>query len=80
MKKDKKKKEKIVYIDDGRTIADMSGLPQRRSLLSNGSHATFRERWNTYWAAVRMMLVPMFVVIGALAILYIIMAVLFWFV
>ena len=28
-KKEKKKREKVVWIDDGRTIADMSNLPTR---------------------------------------------------
>ena len=29
MSKNKKKREKVVWIDDGRTIADMSNLPTR---------------------------------------------------
>lgn len=28
-KKEKKKREKVVWVDDGRTIADMSNLPTR---------------------------------------------------
>ena len=28
-KKEKKKREKVIWIDDGRTIADMSNLPSR---------------------------------------------------
>ena len=29
MSKEKKKREKVVWVDDGRTIADMSNLPTR---------------------------------------------------
>lgn len=28
-KKEKKKREKVIWVDDGRTIADMSNLPSR---------------------------------------------------
>ena len=66
----KKEKEKVVYYDDGRTLADMSGVGRPRS---QGSKSTFREKWNTYWAAVKMMLIPMAIVVGILVIMYLIM-------
>ena len=69
-KKEEKKKEKVVYYDDGRTIADMSGVGRPRS---QGSHSTFREKWKTYWSAVKMMLIPMAIVVGILVIMYLIM-------
>ncbi len=69
-KKEEKKKEKVVYYDDGRTLADMSGVGRPRS---QGSKSTFREKWNTYWAAVKMMLIPMAIVVGILVIMYLIM-------
>ena len=45
-KKEKKKREKVVWIDDGRTIADMSNLPTRgigRSLSDTGSKRKMSE-------------------------------------
>ena len=69
-KKEEKKKEKVVYYDDGRTLADMSGVGRPRS---QGSKSTFREKWITYWSAVKMMLIPMAIVVGILVIMYLIM-------
>jgi len=75
-----KKKEKITYIDDGRTIADMSGV-------SGGfSHKTrpdwhpspkFTDVWKTYWAAVKLMFKPMLVVVGGIGLIYVLMYILF---
>ncbi len=49
---EKKKKEKIIYIDDGSTVADMTntrkpekGPPRRKS--------TMREKWRTYISVVK---------------------------
>lgn len=75
------KKEKITYIDDGRTVADMSGLDSTRGFGRRSPytpHPKFREVWKTYWSAVRMMLVPMAVVVAALAVVYLIMLLAFW--
>ena len=73
-----KKKEKITYVDDGRTLADMSGLSRPR-LTRNGYRPAprFKEVWATYWNAVRMMLLPMLAVIGALVVIYGVMYFLF---
>lgn len=86
MKKDKKKKEKITYIDDGSTVADMSALGgKKRSSdgkngrnggaprLLPGHHSTFREQAQTYFDAVRMMFLPMLVVIGILTLVFLIL-------
>ena len=74
-----KKKEKITYVDDGRTIADMSGVKDRR--LPGGDplrpRASAKEQWNTYWNAVKMMFGPMLVVLVGLCILYMILYLLF---
>lgn len=78
-KKDKKKKEKITYIDDGRTIADMSGT--RGGLFSSSKKkertkptiSSQQTPWQTYWNAVRMMLVPMLVVIGIITVVFLLM-------
>jgi hypothetical protein len=67
----KKKKDKITYIDDGRTIADMSGVTGNRKFSSTGTTSSPKEIWNTYWTAVRMMFKPMLVVIGFLVVLYV---------
>ena len=85
--KTKKKKEKIIYVDDGRTIADMSGVGGMRSrntgrpespkkkeepkLLRSG-RGTLREQADTYFTAVRMMFLPMLVVIGILTLAFLI--------
>lgn len=74
-KKKKEKKEKVTYIDDGRTIVDMSGLGKGGYGDSKGPkpHSTAREKWQTYWAAVKMMFFPMLIVIGILIATYLIM-------
>lgn len=72
------KKPKIKYIDDGRTIADMSNLPARSPLLNKGTTSSFREIWHTYWTAVKMMFKPMLVVIGFLVVIYLIATLIFW--
>ena len=76
----KKRKEKITYIDDGRTIADMSNVSggfSHRSRPSWQPSPRFKDVWNTYWNAVKMMFTPMLVVICAIAILYMILYFLF---
>ena len=87
--KEKKKKEKITYVDDGRTIADMSrvgshGLSSKprekkkeytpTNLMGRG---TLRDQWNTYKAAVKMMFFPMLVVIAAIIFIFFTLGLLF---
>ena len=79
-KQPKKKKEKITYIDDGSTLADMSGLrgntPLRRPLQpSYGKQKrqpTTRAGaiWQTYVAAVRSMIGPMLIFLGGMSVLF----------
>ena len=66
----KKKKEKIKYIDDGRSFADMSGVTGGMNFSSRGTTSSFKDIWNTYWMAVRMMFKPMLVVIGFLCVIF----------
>lgn len=90
MSKEKKKREKVVWVDDGRTIADMSNLPTRgfgRSLSDarpkkemsetekafNRSRPAWRDHISTYFAAVRMMFLPMLAVIGIICIAFLIL-------
>ena len=93
MSKEKKKREKVVWVDDGRTIADMSNLPTRglgRSLSDARpkkemsetekqfykAQPKWREYLATYFAAVRMMFLPMLAVIGIISIAFLILFVL----
>ena len=66
------KREKIRYVDDGSTIADMSGMPDYRHEKRHPAapRPKFREVWNTYWAAVRMMLLPTLVFAGGLTVAF----------
>ena len=73
------KKEKITYVDDGRTIADMSGVPDHRPAKRHPAtpHPKFKDVWNTYWAAVRMMLLPTLVFCGGLVVIYLVITLIF---
>ncbi len=79
----KKKKKKTVYIDDGRTIADMSGLYGRKNSLSTdqprirGQRGTAKERWQTYVAAVKMMFLPMMATIGGICVIFLLLYLIF---
>ena len=78
MARDKKKKEKITYIDDGRTLADMSGVPgSRLNKDAWKSNSTAKEKWETYWNAVKRMFLPMLATIGALVVIYFILYLIF---
>ena len=76
----KPKKEKTIWIDDGRTLADMSSVGgSRLNKHWSGSTSTAKEKWDTYWAAVRMMFVPMLTVMVAICVIYMILYVVFFF-
>lgn len=70
-----KKKEKIRYVDDGRTIADMSGVSGPR--LGNRNpyrpRPSAKEVWSTYWNAVKMMIGPLIVVVTGIGVVYMIL-------
>ena len=75
-----KKKEKITYVDDGRTIADMSGVNAGLPRSDRGPYtprASLKEQWQTYWAATKMMVKPMLVVVLGLIVIYIVLYILF---
>ncbi len=68
-----KKKEKITYIDDGRTLADMSGVNagMGKYFRSEGlSYSTGKEKWSTFWTAFKMMLLPTLAFVGGIGLLY----------
>lgn len=76
----KRKKEKVVYIDDGRTVADMSGVKRGFRISSRntgGRRLNPKEVWNTYWSAVKMMFGPMLVVVCAIIIIYMLLSLIF---
>ena len=77
--KPKKKKQKIVYVDDGRTIADMSGIDRGASRFfgNTPSYSSFKDKWRTFFDAFRMMLLPTLVFGGALLVLFGLMWLLF---
>lgn len=72
--KKKNKKEKVVYYDDGSSISDMSEVKPSYIVKAAKSKSTssFKEKWKTYWAAVKMMLLPMFLVLAVIFVLYLI--------
>ena len=80
MSKRKEKKEKPIYVDDGRTIADMSGVTGGRNYKPRSPYMprpSFKEVWKTYWSAVKMMIAPMLVVVAGICIIYLIMLIVF---
>ena len=72
-KKKKEKKEKVIYIDDGRTIADMSNVGFGYSRGGGAPRSTTREKMRTFWEAFKMMLIPTAIVVGALISTYFLM-------
>ena len=74
-KKDKKKKEKIIYVDDGSTVADMSSLSRggtKATPMGKGKkpRATLKEQFKTYINACRHMIIPMLVTIGIISVAF----------
>ena len=76
----KKKKEKIIYVDDGSSVADMSGVQAGPRLKSSWRPPSERKAIRqTYWNAVKKMFVPMLVVICAICVIYMILWAVFFF-
>jgi hypothetical protein len=73
----KEKKEKIIYIDDGSTIADMTNVSGGKAWKKRGTVSTAGDIWRTYWSAVRMMLKPTLIAVGFLLVAYGIVALIF---
>ena len=76
----KKKKERVVYVDDGSTVADMSRVkgntPLRRpvqpSYKKQKPQPTTRAGsiWQTYVSAVRSMIGPMLIFLGGMSVVF----------
>lgn len=64
----KNNKKKITYIDDGRTIADMSGLDSSKGKKKEKS--SIKTQWQTYWDTVKMMFIPMLITLGIIAVAF----------
>ncbi len=72
-KKQKPKKEKIVYIDDNSTVADMRPVNKKGVPVDPPPRATTREKARTFFAAFKMMLIPCACVLVAFTLLYFIL-------
>ena len=73
-KQENQQKNKTVYIDDGTSFADMSAFRKPDVPKSNGrEHATFKEMFETYINAVKLMFLPMLAVLGIIALAYLIL-------
>lgn len=80
-KSQKPKKEKIIWVDDGSTVADMSGVgrkPRRdphREAAHSGKKPPSRMRAcaDTYVSTMRMMVKPMLVVIGIICAVFLLL-------
>ena len=72
-KKKKEKKPKVKYIDDGRTIADMSNVGYGTCNKGGNRSSSAKEKWQTYWEAVKMMFVPMLIVLGIITLAYLLL-------
>lgn len=73
----KKKKEKVKYIDDGRTLYDMSGtskpgvfLGGKNDSKNRKTRSTRREEYNTFVSTMRQMVLPMFIVMGIITLAF----------
>ena len=80
----KKKKEKVKYVDDGRTLYDMSGTSRPNAFIGgknnpdrNKKRGTARQQFNTYVSTMRQMVLPMFVVMGIITVAFAVMYLLF---
>ena len=66
----KERKVKVIYYDDGSTIADMSAMykygkkPERR-------RSTFREKMRTFFGAMKKMVIPLLCTLAAFLLIYI---------
>ncbi len=80
-KSPKPKKEKIVWVDDGSTVADMSGVGRKPRRDSHAEAARsgkkppsrMRDCADTYFATMRMMVKPMLITIGILCAVFLLL-------
>lgn len=76
----RKKKEKVTYIDDGRTIADMSGVSGGTGFSKRNPYqprAGIKEQFQTFWNAMKMMLLPTLAFAGGLVLIFLLIWLIF---
>ena len=84
----KKKKKQVKYVDDGRTIVDMSGVSGVRPLggtPGTGKGAprrtregnTLKDQAKTYFSAVKKMFIPMLITMAAISVIFLLLYVVF---
>ncbi len=66
--KKKKNKPKVTYIDDGRSLADMSGIRGGK-----GARGTLGDQAKTFFGAMKMMFLPMLVTMGIITVAFFLM-------
>lgn len=66
----KERKVKVVYYDDGSTVADMSGTRKERTPRVK---STAREKARTFFTVMKKMVLPMICTLAALTVLYIVL-------
>ena len=71
----KEKKEKITYIDDGRTIADMSAFGARPK-MSNLFGSGWKEKFRTLFETMGLMFLPTMAIIGLVCLLFLLVYIL----
>lgn len=67
----KEKKEKVTYIDDGRTIADMSAFGARPK-MSNLFGSGWKEKFRTLFETMGLMFLPTLAIMGLVCLLFLI--------
>ena len=74
----KPKKEKIIYIDDGSTVVDMSSLDQSKRFFKRKDpderqRPKVIEHFKTYFQSVKVMILPMLIVIGLISVVFLLL-------
>lgn len=77
-KKQKKKREKITYVDDGRTVADMSFTRGADGGSSRESKApapasSWKEKLRTYFESVKVMILPMLITMALIGVAFLLL-------
>ncbi len=71
--KKKKKKPKVKYIDDGRSLADMSALNGGKRRSQGSAKGTLKDQAKTFFGAMKMMFKPMLAVMAVITLAFFIM-------
>lgn len=66
----KKKKEKVTYIDDNSTVADMSITRKGGKDLPPKRESTFKEKMKTFFSVMKKMVLPMVVTLFVFTLIF----------